>query len=103
MLWVMVRITIVAVVVVVVRNVGDGGLFVRSVGQDHGDFRRSNSAPIDWRYIYCDIRKAQALRHGPQPVIGSTGREQRAQKHVTADAGDWVQNGKASVGHRLRI
>jgi hypothetical protein len=46
-LWAIVRMTIFAVVFVVGRKVGGGGLFVRSVRQEHGDFRRPNPAPVD--------------------------------------------------------
>ena len=88
--------------VVVVWSSDLGRLFMSPVREAYDDLGGPYPAAVYRSDVDGDIRKPQPGREAPQPLGRRAGSQQRAEQHVTADAGDRIQNGKASIGHRLR-
>jgi hypothetical protein len=89
-------------IMVVVGSRDLGRLFVSSVRQQYGDLGGPHPAAVYRSNVDCDVRKPEAGRDAPEPLWRRAGSQQGAEQHVAADAGNRVQNGKASIGHRLR-
>jgi hypothetical protein len=93
-----------AVLMCVGRVVDDfGGLFARSIREAHIDLRRTDSAAIYLRHVHGDVGKAEALRQRLQPFGRRSRRDKCPEHHVATDPRNWIDDGKASIRHRLRI
>ena len=91
------------VVIVVGVGMGVRGMdqlaraFLATVGEEHVDLGRTDTAPVDRAHFNPDVSEAQTLGDAPNPRFRRTGGNQRAEQHVTADPGCRVEDGKTSI------
>ncbi len=88
-------------VLVLVRIEGGARQLPLTTGQRHVHLDGADAAAVDGTGLHAHLGEPQAARQALEAVQRSPGREQRAQKHVAADPGGRVENGKTSIRHRL--
>ncbi len=54
-------------------------------------------------HVDLDLRDTQTRGYAGEPGFGGPGRHERAEEHVSADAGGRIQDCETAVPHRLRI